>query len=256
MPPMYNLCQAPLIWGAFCYNRYKIVNAGGFERCLDKRRTTVEQLPSLIGERFGMLTVIGRADSTERGNRRWLCRCDCGTEKIIIGSNLRRGTTVSCGCKKRIDLAGQRIGKLTVLGRSKQYATRGARKTQLWECRCDCGAITFKATDTLTNSNISMCRNCAGMYAAQKARERAGFVSGTQLSKIRVDSHQSNNQTGVRGVYYDKKSGKYRARLRFRRKIYDLGSFNNLDDAIQARKKAENEIFVQFLEAYETTSQP
>ena len=153
----------------------------------------MEQSPSLIGQRFGMLTVIDQADSTESGKRRWLCRCDCGTEKAVIGSNLRRGTTVSCGCKKRIDLTGQKIGKLTVLGRSDQYGMRGDRKTQLWECLCDCGAITYKATDTLRNPAISMCKDCAGMYAAQKARENAGFEAGTQIAKIKVDSDYSDN---------------------------------------------------------------
>ena len=35
----------------------------------------------LVGQKFGMLTVISRADSDESGKRRWLCRCDCGAEK-------------------------------------------------------------------------------------------------------------------------------------------------------------------------------
>ena len=49
----------------------------------------------LVGQKFGMLTVISQADSTENGKRRWVCVCDCGTEKTVLGSNLKRGTTVS-----------------------------------------------------------------------------------------------------------------------------------------------------------------
>ncbi len=30
--------------------------------------------------------------------RRWRCLCDCGNERVVQGSNLRRGLTQSCGC--------------------------------------------------------------------------------------------------------------------------------------------------------------
>ena len=209
----------------------------------------MREWPSLIGQKYGMLTVIGQAPSTNKGKRCWLCRCDCGTEKIILGENLTRGTTVSCGCKHRNDLTGQKIGKLTVLERSDQYGSRGKRKTRLWKCICECGAITYKATDTLTNPDISMCQTCAGAYAAEKARANAGFEAGTQISKIKDISDSSDNFSGVRGVYLDRKTGKYRARLKFQGKLYNLGSFTHLEDAVKARKRGEEEIFGAFLES-------
>ena len=52
----------------------------------------------LEGQRFGRLVAITIAPKTRRGNRDWVCRCDCGTEKIISSSNLAQGLTVSCGC--------------------------------------------------------------------------------------------------------------------------------------------------------------
>ena len=55
----------------------------------------------LTGQRFGKLTVIERASKPEgvKGTAiYWLCKCDCGNEKIIRGSNLRNGMTQSCGC--------------------------------------------------------------------------------------------------------------------------------------------------------------
>ena len=58
----------------------------------------MREWPSLIGLKYGMLSVIGQAPSTVKGLRRWICKCDCGTEKIVLGGNLKRGTTVSCGC--------------------------------------------------------------------------------------------------------------------------------------------------------------
>lgn len=56
---------------------------------------------NLTGLSLGKLTVISRAESDRRGQSRWLCRCECGTEKIINGKSLRRGETTSCGCWRR-----------------------------------------------------------------------------------------------------------------------------------------------------------
>jgi len=207
----------------------------------------MRQWPDLTGQRFGMLVVIDQAESTATGQRRWVCKCDCGNEHTVMGANLKRGTTVSCGCKWYKNLEGQKIGKLTVICRSDKYGSRGQRKTQLWECRCECGAITYKATDTLTNPDISMCQDCANKYAASKARANAGFIEGTQLSKLSCLGQPSNNATGVRGVYYDGKTDRYRARITFKGKRYNLGSFVSKEDAIKARQKGEEEIFAPFL---------
>lgn len=52
----------------------------------------------ICGQRFGRLTVIARNGSDKNGNASWFCRCDCGTEKSILGQSLRCGAVVSCGC--------------------------------------------------------------------------------------------------------------------------------------------------------------
>lgn len=207
----------------------------------------MKELPNLIGQRFGKL-VVEAQEETANGNRRWRCKCDCGKLHISTTGNLRSGHTTDCGCVKSPDLTGRVFGKLTVLGRSDTYGSRGQRKTRLWECQCECGAITYKATDTLTNSDVSMCKKCAEAYASAAARANAGFVEGTQITKIKNIQTNSNNISGVRGVYLEKKTGKYRARLKFQGKIYNLGSFVNLEDAIKARKRGEEEIYGKFLE--------
>lgn len=50
------------------------------------------------GNRYGRLVVIERAGSVPNGPARWLCKCDCGKEATVKGSDLRRGSTRSCGC--------------------------------------------------------------------------------------------------------------------------------------------------------------
>lgn len=54
----------------------------------------------LTGQRFGRLTVIKRADSINKRTY-WLCRCDCGKEKVIGMVQLMYGGVVSCGCYQR-----------------------------------------------------------------------------------------------------------------------------------------------------------
>jgi hypothetical protein len=54
----------------------------------------------LVGKRFGRLVVIKRNPGPKIGSK-WMCLCDCGKTKVIIGSNLRAGYTQSCGCLHR-----------------------------------------------------------------------------------------------------------------------------------------------------------
>lgn len=54
------------------------------------------------GLRFGMLTVIRECPERDSSSSvRWLCRCDCGREKAIVGCQLRKGKVFSCGCVTR-----------------------------------------------------------------------------------------------------------------------------------------------------------
>lgn len=75
-------------------------------------------------------------------------------------------------------------------------------------------------------------------------------MDGTQLSRIRNISESSDNVSGVRGVYLDTKTGKYRARIKFQGKIRNLGTFTNLEDAVKARRIAEEETFGAYLELF------
>jgi len=74
---------------------WPIANRGGRGRFIDH-----------AGRRFGKLSVARRLDHGEiwqRGVRSfsalWLCRCACGRERAVLGSNLRAGRSRSCGRK-------------------------------------------------------------------------------------------------------------------------------------------------------------
>ena len=70
----------------------------------------------MTGARYGKLTVIMRADDAPSGQKRWLCRCDCGKETIVHGQSLRSGHTVSCGCYRKAINAEMGKQKLTKHG--------------------------------------------------------------------------------------------------------------------------------------------
>lgn len=75
----------------------------------------------LIGKKFGMLTVIERAESNKEGRSMWLCKCDCGNLVTVLGKDLRRGHTSSCGCYKSIVPKMRRI--MTQEDRNGAYAS-------------------------------------------------------------------------------------------------------------------------------------
>ena len=63
-------------------------------------------------EKFGHLFVVRRAPREEVQEQkrfskctsaRWICQCKCGTEKMVLGTHLRRGKTMSCGSRECAD---------------------------------------------------------------------------------------------------------------------------------------------------------
>jgi hypothetical protein len=56
------------------------------------------QFADHTGKRFGKLTAVRRTSEPGAGRTYWLCKCDCGTEKVVNASGLVQGTIRSCGC--------------------------------------------------------------------------------------------------------------------------------------------------------------
>jgi hypothetical protein len=51
----------------------------------------------LTGHHYGRWTVI-KESGRKFGGSTWLCRCECGTERVMRGSAIRSGNSTSCGC--------------------------------------------------------------------------------------------------------------------------------------------------------------
>lgn len=87
------------------------------------------KLVDLSGRKFGKLTVIEQHGHI--GDKvAWLCRCECGNEKVVSGSNLITSQTTSCGC----------VWKSTMKDVHTTHGMRHTKIYKIWEAmkrRCD-----------------------------------------------------------------------------------------------------------------------
>ena len=118
----------------------------------------------LTGQRFGKLVVLERAEDyvSPKGIHmiQWLCKCDCGKEKVFTTSSLKSGEVKSCGCKhynRLIDLTGQRFGRLTVMERAEDYVSPKGRHIPRWLCKCDCGKEKVINSESLKSGKTKSC---------------------------------------------------------------------------------------------------
>lgn len=77
--------------------------------------------------KFGRLTVISRAGSDKRGEAMWDCICECGQKTTVLGSHLRKGRVVSCGCYSK-ELTSARMRGRATSGNT----SHGGSKTRLY----------------------------------------------------------------------------------------------------------------------------
>lgn len=198
----------------------------------------------LTGLRIGKLTVLRKSEHKAKdGNPLWLCRCDCGNTTETTKRRLITGGIRSCGCGRKPhlkDFVGKRFGQLTVLS----YA-RKENGFHIWHCRCDCGKETDVRQSNLQNGTTTSC-GCR-----RSPRKRLHYTEGTCLEMLQTDTMYKSNTSGVRGVYYNKKRAKWIAQIMFKKKCYYLGGYDCLQDAADARARAEEKIFGDFVNWYE-----
>ena len=68
---------------------------------------------------------------------------------------------------------------------------------------------------------------------------------------IRSDTVRRNNTSGVPGVDWLTRKRRWRASICFKGVRRYLGCFESFDDAVEARKRAEAELHLPFLEKYQ-----
>lgn len=112
-------------------------------------------MENLIGSEFGKWKVIGM-DTKKYNTRgtRYICECECGTIKSVRATYLRTGKSTSCGCSKKIDLSGQKFGKLTVLETLYNY---NGKNRATYKCKCECGNIVYISSNSIHRQQSCGC---------------------------------------------------------------------------------------------------
>lgn len=112
-----------------------------------------ERSLDLTGRLFNKWTVLKRAENNKRGKTRWLCRCECGSERVLAAESLRKGDTKSCGCARFLDLTGRVFGRLKVMKRIENGKYGNLR----WLCECECGNETVVDGSSLRRGGAKSC---------------------------------------------------------------------------------------------------
>lgn len=212
---------------------------------------------NLIGKRFGRLTVIEEAPrGKQKPKCKWYrCKCDCGNEIVTYTPMLTEGITRSCGCLQKesrfVDITGQTKGYLTAIRPTGKVVNGSAE----WEWKCVCGNTILDTVQNVGKNGRTSCgcrRKELNIQQAVEMREKNAhnFVEGTNLKTLENTSLYRNNTSGVKGVSWHSRAGKWVARIGFQGKCIRLGYFSKLEDAAKARKEAEEKYFAPILEKY------
>lgn len=102
--------------------------------------------------------------------------------------------------------------------------------------------------NALTTGNTKSC----GCYKIEKLKSL--YQDGTAPCKLSESKNpRKSNKSGTTGVWYDSTRGLWTAEIMFRNKKYMIGRYSEKVDAVEARKKAEERLFGEYLEEIKST---
>lgn len=202
------------------------------------------------GVRNGKLEVVGFSHIDPNNGAVWDCKCDCGGETKVPVSHLREGFTESCGCL-RLERLRESI---TSHG---QWGTPLYRRwaSMLGRCR-DAGNSTYGGKGITVDERWykfeAFLEDMQEGFSENLEIDRIDVTKGYGPDNCRWVDHsennynknkQQNNTSGKTGVNFRPKYGNYRAYITKDGKQVHLGVFNTLEEATNARRQAELEIF-------------
>jgi len=225
----------------------------------------------LTGQRFGRLTVIERAENyiTPAGNSfvRWKCRCDCGQNIVTYSNGLLSGHTKSCGClqKEKVSESGKKMQRHNDYeafeGYIVGYTSKGDQffvdlddfekvRKYCWNTSAY-GYVVGRINGNLVPLHRLIMDAKDGEYVDhinhslldnRKSNLRIVSMSQNEQNK-RI---QSNNTSGVTGVYWNRRRSKWHSRIQVFRKPINLGYYDRFEDAVAVRKAAEEKYFGEY----------
>jgi hypothetical protein len=151
--------------------------------CLRREMSASRKPDDLSGERYGRLRPVRRLDKS-MGKSRWICLCDCGKTTEVAASELRKGSTVSCGCYRAerasignsLNIQGQTFGRLTAIEK-----TSSGSCGVTWSCRCACGKDHKALAADLSGGRVISC-GCAVL-------DKPGLINSALNSRKLASNH-------------------------------------------------------------------
>jgi len=170
------------------------------KKCSGKHTSKI-WLKNMVGKRIGKLTVIRRTKNIDRRGM-WLVRCECGTEKVVMGKLLRNGHVVSCGCYKnqlikeraiesRLNLINQKFGRLLVI----EYLGGNSYGRSIFKCKCDCGEEVVITGHNLTTGNNRSC-GCLGPDIIRMLNQQPEMIAKHRMG-IQIQRMKQNGEIKI-----------------------------------------------------------
>lgn len=220
-------------------------------------------------ERLTALYLIHKIKNDKKV-RYWHCICDCGNYTDVTASNLIHGKTKSCGCyssevtkdrfkiKNKYDLTGDYGVGYTSNNEEFYFDLEDYDKIKdfCWY-KEKAGYISTNYYVDKTKKNIKMHRLILNVEDIKnKDIDHINWIKyDNRKNNLRVCTHQQNtinvekkknNTSGTVGVSYRKDRNKWRAEINFKNTYIYLGMYDNKEDAIKARRNAEEKYFGDF----------
>lgn len=214
-------------------------------------------MPKLIdrtGQRYGHLTVIERAGNSKSGHTMWLCECDCGKHVKVESYNLATGHTKSCGCLSK-ECTRERFMThgYTTDGRHPLYRVWQSMKDRCLNPKCTryeyYGGRGIKICDRWLEFKTFLV-DIEDLYKPGLTIDRIDNNGDYEPGNIRWSTSseqnsnkrmQRNNTSGKTGVCWHRQKGKWSAYIGINGEQKRLGYFADKQDAIDARKAAEED---------------
>ena len=147
-----------------------------------------------------------------------------------------------------MDLTGQKIGMLQV----KELVVAKPWKKKSYRCICDCGNECMRLHSTLIRKEHAHSCGCiTKTYLTPGDSERCSkagknrknaFVNGSNVQMTFREGTISTNTSGIQGVSWGNSAHKWHAYIGYQSYRANLGFFEDMDDAIKIRKRAEDAI--------------
>ena len=225
------------------------------------------KVKDLTDKKFGRLTVIGRSENHITSSGRtlvmWKCKCDCQNECEVNSYHLTSGNTKSCGClqKEKASNSGKLNKKYNAYNLSGKYGIGYTLKNESFYFDLEDYDL-IKNYCWFTDDGYLVAKNEKGKhiflhrlimnFPDYMIDHKNGNENDCKKNNLRLCTSSknqmnrklnTNNTSGAKGIIWSKSHNKWRARICVNKKYIHLGLFDNFDDAVKARKEAEEKYF-------------